>query len=150
MPQASKIWTLSQLHTTTTYNFELFWQKGINNFWQSLNAILEEFPVVKTIVDAKLLIRKTSIIRCSKKYGSPTRVPRLKVAVNMTDPNSLMKNPSYPNTFFYYISQSETKYYHKSFKSWLAWHGCLLICEKKMATKTFRLNIFLKLNILKL
>ena len=34
---------------------------------------------------------KTSIFQCSKKYGSPTRETRMKVALNMADPISLNK-----------------------------------------------------------
>ena len=35
---------------------------------------------------------KTTIFQCSKSYGSPTRVTRLKVASNMADPISLNEN----------------------------------------------------------
>ena len=39
---------------------------------------------------------KTIIFQCSKNYGRPTRVTRLKVTANMTDPISL--NEKRPNT----------------------------------------------------
>ena len=42
--------------------------------------------------DAKVLI-KINIFQCSKKYGNPTRETNFKVAVNVANPNSLMKNP---------------------------------------------------------
>ena len=45
--------------------------------------------------DAKVLI-KTSIFQCSKNYGNPTGETHFKVAVNVADPNRLMKNRSYP------------------------------------------------------
>ena len=60
------------------------WQKGVHYFWQSVNAILEEVYVVKTIADAKLLIN-ISIFQYFKNYSSPTPVTRLKVVVNMVD-----------------------------------------------------------------
>ena len=44
--------------------------------------------------DAKVLIK--SIFQCSKNYGNPTRETNFKVAVNVAEPNSLMKNRSYP------------------------------------------------------
>ena len=34
----------------TTQNFELFWHKMVNHFWQSVDAILEVVSVTKTIV----------------------------------------------------------------------------------------------------
>ena len=34
----------------TTQNFALFWQKRVNHFWQSIDAILENVSVAETIV----------------------------------------------------------------------------------------------------
>ena len=48
-----------------------------------------QYPI-KQLLDAKLLIER---LQCFKNFGSPTRVAELKVAGNMTDPNSLMKIP---------------------------------------------------------
>ena len=38
---------------------------------------------------------KTTIFQNSKNYGSPTRITRLKVALNMADPISLNENLAY-------------------------------------------------------
>ena len=38
------------LMVRTIQNFELFWQKMVNHFWQSVDAILENVSVVETIV----------------------------------------------------------------------------------------------------
>ena len=35
-----------------------FWQKGVNYFWQSVDAFLEEVSVAKTIFDARILIKR--------------------------------------------------------------------------------------------
>ena len=80
----------------TTKNLELFDKKGINYFWQSLDAILEEVTVAKTIIWCSTINKKTSIFQCFKNYISPTHVTRLKVAVSMADPISIMENSSYP------------------------------------------------------
>ena len=61
----------------------------VNHFWQSVNAILEDVSVTKTIVLCLTIILKTIIFQYSKNYGSPTPVTRLKVASNMADPISL-------------------------------------------------------------
>ena len=76
----------------TIQNFVLFWQKMVNNFWQSVDAIMEDVPVTETIVWCQNIDLKTIIFQCSKNYGSPTRVTRLKVAPNMADPISLNEN----------------------------------------------------------
>ena len=66
----------------------------VNNFWQSVDAILEDFSVTETIVWCKNINIKTTIFQCSTKYGSSTRVTGLKVALNMADPISLnLKRP---------------------------------------------------------
>ena len=61
-----------------------FYQKGINYFWQSFDAILKDVSLAKTILDDK----KTSIYQCSKICGSQKCVTRLIVAVNVADHNS--------------------------------------------------------------
>ena len=43
-----------------------------------------------------IINQKTSISQCSRNYDSLTYVARLKVAVNMADPTSLVENNSYP------------------------------------------------------
>ena len=68
----------------------------VNNFWQSVDAILEDVPVTETIVWCKNIDSKTIIFQCSKNYGTPTRVTRLKVAPNMADPISLNENLQKP------------------------------------------------------
>ena len=64
----------------------------VNRYWQSVDAILEDVSVIETIVWCSNINLKTVIFQCSKKYGSPTRVTRLKVELNMTDPISLNEN----------------------------------------------------------
>ena len=59
----------------------------VNNFWQDVDAILEEVSVTETIINSK-----TIVFQCSQSYGTPTRVTRLKVAPNMADPISLNEN----------------------------------------------------------
>ena len=61
----------------------------VNNFWQSVHVILENVSVTETIVWCLTINLKTIIFQCSKNYGSPTHITRLKVAPNMADPNSL-------------------------------------------------------------
>ena len=63
-----------------------------NNFWQSLDAILEDVSVTEAIVWCYNINSKTIIFQCSKNYGTPTRVTKLKVASNMADPISLNEN----------------------------------------------------------
>ena len=55
-----------------------FWRKMVNHFWQSVDAILEDVSVTKTIVWCWTINLKIIIFHCSKNYGSPTRVTRLK------------------------------------------------------------------------
>ena len=40
-----------QYRMVRTINFELFWQKMVNHFWQSLDAILEDVSVIEIIVN---------------------------------------------------------------------------------------------------
>ena len=61
---------------------------AVDHFWQSVDAILEDVPVIDTISDVNYQF-ETIIFRCSKNDGSPTRVTRLKVAPNMVDSISL-------------------------------------------------------------
>ena len=64
----------------------------ISNFWQSVDAILEDVSVTETIVWCLSINLKAFIFQCSKKYGTLTLVTRLKVAPNMADPTSLNEN----------------------------------------------------------
>ena len=79
-------------------NFDLFFflQKMVNPFWQSVDAILEDVFCDRNNCfcdwNNYLMLKynlKTIIFHCSKNYGSPTRVTRLKGALNMADPISL-------------------------------------------------------------
>ena len=48
----------------------------VNHFWQSVDAILEDIPVNKTIFWWYTINLKTIIFQCSKNDGSPTRGSR--------------------------------------------------------------------------
>ena len=61
----------------------------VKHFWQRFEAILEDVPVTETIVWCLTIKLKTIIFQCSKNYSSLTRVTRLKIAPNMTNPISL-------------------------------------------------------------
>ena len=63
----------------------------VQHLWQSIDAILEDVSVTETIVWCYTINLKTFIFQCSKSYGSPTCVTRLKTRLK-ADPNSLMKN----------------------------------------------------------
>ena len=81
--QTRMVWTIQ--------NFELFDQKKkkktrLTIFWQSIDAILKDVSVTETIIWCLTINLKTTIFQCSKNYGSPTRVTRLKVAPNMSNP----------------------------------------------------------------
>ena len=80
----------------TTQRCYAFWQKGgfQNHFWQSVDAILEDVSVVKTIVSCWTIYFQNTIFQCSKQYGSPTRVTRLKVEPNMAGPISIKDSDS--------------------------------------------------------
>ena len=60
----------------------------VNHFWQSVDAILDDVSVTETIVWRQTIDLKTIIFQCSKNYGNPTRVTRLKLAPKMADPIS--------------------------------------------------------------
>ena len=47
-PHAGEIWTKSYGLNRT--KFFAFWQKMDNNFWQSVDAILEDVSVTETII----------------------------------------------------------------------------------------------------
>ena len=64
----------------------------VNNFWQSVDAILEDVSATETIVWCQNINSKTIIFQCPKKHGTTTSVTRLKVAPNMVDPISLNEN----------------------------------------------------------
>ena len=67
----------------TKQNFELFDKKWFTIF----DKVLTPFSL-KQMFASKLFI-KTIIFQCSKNYGCPTRVTRLKNASNMADTISL-------------------------------------------------------------
>ena len=90
MPQANKIWTLSDNPNKTKCS--AFCQKGVNYIWQSVDAILEDVSVAKTIVWCK------NIIWRPPSFSVP-KIPVIRhmiVAVNMVRPKRLMKERSYP------------------------------------------------------
>ena len=93
VPHASEIWIESYGPNCT--KFWAIWQKtGFlkNHLWQSVDTILGDASVhvAETIIVS--INMTTTIFQSSKNYGSPTRVTRLKVALNMADPISLNKN----------------------------------------------------------
>ena len=51
MPQASKIWSLSD--NSNKIKYSAFCKKGVIYFWQSVSAILDDVPVAKTSVWCK-------------------------------------------------------------------------------------------------
>ena len=51
----------------------------VNHFWQSVDAILEDFCVAETIAWCFTINLKTTIFQCSKYNGSATRVTWLKM-----------------------------------------------------------------------
>ena len=76
----------------TIQNVELFPKQWLTIFWQSVDAILKDFSVTKTIVWCQIINLNTYTFQCSKNYGSPTRVTRLKVAPNIAYLISLNEN----------------------------------------------------------
>ena len=76
--------------------FWTLWQKMVNHFWQSVDAISEDVPVTEIIVWWLNINLKTLIFQCSKNYGSPTRVTRLKVASNIANPINLKEKRPQP------------------------------------------------------
>ena len=58
----------------TIRNFDLFDKKWLTIliFWQIVDTILKDVFVAKTIVWCYTINQKTSILQCSKNYGSPT------------------------------------------------------------------------------
>ena len=75
----------------TIQNFVLFDKKWLTIIDKVLAPFWKTFLWLKQLFDAKLLIL-TIIFQCSKNYGTPTRVTRLKVAPNMAEPISLNEN----------------------------------------------------------
>ena len=61
----------------------------VNHFCQSVDAILEDVSVNETIIWCLTINLETIIFQCSKNYGSPTRVTRIKVEPNTADPISV-------------------------------------------------------------
>ena len=64
----------------------------VNNFRQSVNAILEYVSVTETIVWCQNINSKTIIFQCYQNSGTSKRVIKLKVAANMADLISLNEN----------------------------------------------------------
>ena len=54
--------------------FWIFWQKMVNRFWQSVDAILEDVSASETIVWCKTINLKTTIFQCSKNNGVASQV----------------------------------------------------------------------------
>ena len=75
-PNAGEIWKKS--YGLSYSKFWAFWQKLVNYFWQSVDANLKDVSVTEPIVWCLTINLKTIIFHYSKKYGSPTRVTRLK------------------------------------------------------------------------
>ena len=73
----------------TVEDTELFDKKMVHNFWQRVDAIFKDVSVTETIVLCLTINVKIIIFQYSKYYGSPTRVTRLSVTLNMADPISL-------------------------------------------------------------
>ena len=57
--------------------------------WQNVDTILEDVSVTETIIWCLIIHSKTIIFQCSKHYGSPTCVTRLKAEANTAYPISL-------------------------------------------------------------
>ena len=49
-------WNLNKIVWSGLLKIWAFWQKMVDHFWQSVDAILEDVSVTETVVDAKLLI----------------------------------------------------------------------------------------------
>ena len=79
----------------------------VNYSWQSVDAVLDDVHVTKTIVWCSNIDLKTIIFQCVKNYGSPTHVTKLKVVLNMTDQSVLTKTYRSLNTKVTKITQSE-------------------------------------------
>ena len=66
--------------------------KMVNNYWQSVDAILEDMSVAETMFDAKLLIQRLPCFSVPKVKVVRHCVIRLKVAPNMADLTGLKEN----------------------------------------------------------
>ena len=100
----SDIGSLKSLHTLfdkylvrTIQYFELFDKIWLTIFDKVMTPFCKTFLCLKQLFDAKTINLKTIIFQFQKKKkkkkkGSPTRVTRLKVALNMADPISLNEN----------------------------------------------------------
>ena len=89
VPHASENWTKS--YGTNYMKCWTFWQKtGVFKtiFDKALTPFWKTFLWLQQLFYAKLLIQ-TTIFQCSKKFGSPTHVTRLKVVLNMAYPNGI-------------------------------------------------------------
>ena len=83
-------WNWNKIVWSELYRILIFLtKKMVNHFWQNVDAILEDVSVNETIIWCQTINQETIIFQCSKNYGSPTRVTRLKVEPNMADSISL-------------------------------------------------------------
>ena len=55
---------------------------------------MQDVSVAETIVQWYTIYFQTTIFQCSKNFGSPTSVTRLKIAPNMADPTSMKHSVS--------------------------------------------------------
>ena len=76
----------------------------VNHFWQSVDTILEEVSVTETIVWCQTINLQTTICQCSKNYGIPTPVTRLKVVPNIANPISIKDSRQYPQESLFGVS----------------------------------------------
>ena len=81
----------------TTQNFELFVKKWLTISDKVLTPLWKTFLYLKQLFDAKLY---------SKKYGSATRVTKLKLAPNMADLSSLKDSDRCLNLMDWFMSKS--------------------------------------------
>ena len=65
-------------------------------FFLSVYAILQDVSVAETIIKWCTVNFQTTICKCFKNYGIPTRVNRIKVALKMSDPTSVKHSLSSP------------------------------------------------------
>ena len=73
----------------TVQNFDLFDEKWLTIFDKGLTPFWKTFLCLKQLFDDKPLSQILYHLSVFKKFGSPTRVTRLKVAPNIADPTSL-------------------------------------------------------------
>ena len=76
----------------TIQNFVLFDKKWLTIFDKMLMPFWKMFLWLKQLFNAKISVHQTFIVQCSKNYGTPTVVTRLKIAPNMVNLINLNKN----------------------------------------------------------